>query len=109
MSTPQFDTGLRLDQLRSDRGTPVETPWGIYAIYLTDGVPRASQAFCPHLEAPIFEGTVSQGTITCPWHQWRFDLTTGNCLDAPGLDTCDAQLHCLQIATDSGGNLLVGP
>jgi nitrite reductase/ring-hydroxylating ferredoxin subunit len=46
---------------------------------------RAVQSFCPHLDGPLFQGTQSGETITCPWHQWRFSLTSGARLDQPAL------------------------
>ncbi|WP_203530608.1 NifU family protein [Thermaerobacter sp. PB12/4term] len=38
---------------------------------------------CPHMGMPLEEGTVDGTVITCPWHGFRFDLTTGECLTAP--------------------------
>lgn len=35
-------------------------------------------AVCPHLLGPLDSGEVaSDGTITCPWHGYRFDVETG--------------------------------
>jgi NAD(P)H-dependent nitrite reductase small subunit len=39
---------------------------------------------CPHKGGPLFEGTVSEGKVTCPWHQWHFDLKSGGCVNIPG-------------------------
>jgi nitrite reductase (NADH) small subunit len=32
---------------------------------------------CPHIDGPIGAGRVSGNTIACPWHFFRFDLSTG--------------------------------
>lgn len=32
---------------------------------------------CPHANAPLRFGRVVSGEIICPWHFFRFDLTTG--------------------------------
>ncbi len=106
---PHFDTGLRPDQLSADRGTPVETPWGIFAIYQTHDGPRAAEAFCPHLDGPLFEGTGSEGSVTCPWHLWRFDLTSGACVDSPENAGCGSTIRCLDLETGPTGTLLMRP
>lgn len=72
-----FSTGLTLRDLDAARPKLVSAPWGVMALYLIGGEVLCAAAFCPHLEGPLFEGTLSGATITCPWHQWRFDLRTG--------------------------------
>jgi NAD(P)H-dependent nitrite reductase small subunit len=39
---------------------------------------------CPHRGAPLHEGFVSDGQVTCPWHQWQFQLQDGKCRNIPG-------------------------
>jgi NAD(P)H-dependent nitrite reductase small subunit len=39
---------------------------------------------CPHRGAPLHEGFVSDGQVTCPWHQWQFQLEDGRCRNIPG-------------------------
>jgi nitrite reductase/ring-hydroxylating ferredoxin subunit len=72
-----FDTGLRSADLDPHRPSPIDTPWGSYALYVVGGRVHAVQSFCPHLDGPLFQGTQSGETITCPWHQWRFSLVDG--------------------------------
>lgn len=36
---------------------------------------------CSHLPLPIAGGKVEGNTITCPWHNSKFDICTGNNLD----------------------------
>ena len=38
---------------------------------------------CPHRGAPLHDGFVSNGQVTCPWHQWQFQLEDGVCLNIP--------------------------
>ena len=72
-----FDTGLRPADIPRDRARAVETPWGTLALYPVGGEILAAQAFCPHLDGPLFEGTLVGDEIVCPWHQWRYSLRTG--------------------------------
>ena len=39
---------------------------------------------CPHAGAPLSEGVLDEGAVTCTWHGWSFRLTDGVCLDQPG-------------------------
>lgn len=32
---------------------------------------------CPHRGGPIGEGQIDGKIVTCPWHGWEFDVTTG--------------------------------
>lgn len=34
---------------------------------------------CPHAGGNLAAGDVAQGVVTCPWHQWAFELETGRC------------------------------
>jgi nitrite reductase/ring-hydroxylating ferredoxin subunit len=80
-----WDSGIRPDQW--ERPEPLETPWGSFALFRIAEEFVAVQSFCPHLQAPLFDGTQSAETITCPWHQWRFSLRDGKRVDAVGLIT----------------------
>jgi nitrite reductase (NADH) small subunit len=37
----------------------------------------ATQASCPHANGPLADGFVGNGKVVCPFHAYRFDLTTG--------------------------------
>jgi len=32
---------------------------------------------CPHKQGPLSQGIVHGGAVTCPLHNWRIDLATG--------------------------------
>jgi 3-phenylpropionate/trans-cinnamate dioxygenase ferredoxin subunit len=66
-----------------------------------DGQVFALAGRCPHMGCPIFMGTLNGTTITCPCHDWRFDVRTGYFLDAPEL-----RLKLYQTRTE-GGKLYV--
>ena len=48
------------------------------SIYAVDGK-------CAHMGCPLFTGTLLGHTLTCPCHDWRFDLRSGRFLDAQEL------------------------
>lgn len=48
-----------------------------------DGKVMAFRNECPHMGMPLDRGMVEGVEITCPWHGFRYDLSTGECLTAP--------------------------
>jgi len=100
-SPSELDTGLDPDGIDPERPSFVETPWGPMAIYRVDDGWFCVQAFCPHMDGPLFQGTLSGTSITCPWHAWRYDLRTCKRVDfarprsGPGsepLVSCDVRV-----------------
>jgi nitrite reductase/ring-hydroxylating ferredoxin subunit len=57
-----------------------------HEFWLVDGATgvRAYAARCPHQLGPLPAEPAADGTVTCPWHGYRFDVATGACLgDSP--------------------------
>ena len=50
-----------------------------------DGSIYAISGKCTHMACPLFAGRLNGYTITCPCHDWRFDIRTGKFLDASEL------------------------
>jgi len=38
---------------------------------------------CPHANGNLSGGELRGRIITCPWHDWRFDLASGACTETP--------------------------
>ena len=54
----------------------------IVALFNTDGAYYALDGICPHAGGPIAKGTLCGAVVTCPWHGWQFDVTSGrHCLN----------------------------
>ncbi|MGH7988383.1 MAG: Rieske 2Fe-2S domain-containing protein [Candidatus Binataceae bacterium] len=45
-----------------------------------DGQLIAHAVVCPHLLGPLEDAKVRNGVVECPWHGYRFDVITGNCV-----------------------------
>ena len=56
---------------------------------------------CKHRKGPLGEGTLDGTTVTCPWHGWEYDVTTGANLDDPSV-----KLGCYAVKAD-GDDILV--
>ena len=49
----------------------------IVALYNVDGQLHAIDGVCPHQGGPLGKGTLSGEVVTCPWHGWQFNVSTG--------------------------------
>ena len=56
----------------------VKTPLGCIAVFRTgEREIFAASNTCPHKGGPLVEGIVHSQSVTCPLHNWVFDLNTG--------------------------------
>jgi nitrite reductase (NADH) small subunit len=54
----------------------------VIALFNVDGTFYALDGVCPHAGGPLGEGSLDGTVVTCPWHGWQFDVTTGrHCLN----------------------------
>ncbi len=48
------------------------------ALFNEGGRLYAVDEACPHMRADLSNGDLCNGTLTCAWHGWRFDIRTGD-------------------------------
>jgi nitrite reductase/ring-hydroxylating ferredoxin subunit len=111
MSDPNsdFDTGLSFTELDRERPLLIVTPWGAMALFVVGADVLCTQAFCPHLEGPLFQGSVADGCVTCPWHAWRFDLRTGRRVGMFGIPFGFERLKRCSVTRSERGTLVLQP
>jgi nitrite reductase/ring-hydroxylating ferredoxin subunit len=63
------------------RGKYLEVAGHELAIFHLDAPDRfiVVRNSCPHAGGNLAAGTVEGAVVTCPWHQWTFDLDRGSC------------------------------
>jgi nitrite reductase (NADH) small subunit len=84
---PFIDTTLKLDDLPTGESRCVDVgPNQIGLFRNAEGV-FAIDNICPHRGAPLHDGFVEDGVVTCPWHQWQFQLKDGICRNIPNVRT----------------------
>jgi nitrite reductase/ring-hydroxylating ferredoxin subunit len=63
----------------------VDAAGTVVVVGIVDGRPYAARNRCPHLGFSLTKGPggsrFADGQVTCPWHNSRFDLCTGENLD----------------------------
>ena len=61
----------------------INTPQGKIAVFRTmDDQIYALENRCAHKGGPLVEGMVHGASVTCPLHNWVYDLETGKALGA---------------------------
>ncbi len=72
------------------------------AVFNADGKFYAINNACPHQGGPLGEGTLDGEVITCPWHEWKYDLKTGCPIVTPSVKTYALRVNgeTIQIAVE---------
>ncbi len=53
---------------------------GVLVVRAADGALSALENACPHQGYPLAQGQLTGKTLTCVWHNFKFDVTTGACV-----------------------------
>ena len=75
----EFVKVTKKSEIPEDTGKMVEVGGKTVALFKVEGKVCAIYAVCPHQGGPLEEGGLTGKMVTCPWHGWEFDVTTGNC------------------------------
>jgi nitrite reductase/ring-hydroxylating ferredoxin subunit len=78
-----FTKVAAVQELPDGSSRQVQVKGKTIALFNEGGTYYAIDDTCPHRGAPLWEGVVEGGEVTCPWHAARFSLTTGAALCAP--------------------------
>jgi len=76
-----------VDEAKVREGSPVPVyPKGVGVLLVRlDGELHAIRNRCAHMACPLEGGLLEGPILTCPCHDWRFDVRSGEFLDAPEL------------------------
>ena len=73
------------------------------AVFRVGGRLYATADACRHEDGPLGEGSLDGPVVTCPYHDWKYDVTTGDCITDP-----TRPLPCYTVE-ERGGFIWVGP
>ena len=90
---------IDLSRCRRDGGTFVEIDGRELAVFRLGDPERivVTDNACPHASGNLSGGTVADGAVMCPWHEWVFDLSTGRCTRSE-----DARIHLYNVEVRRG-------
>ena len=80
-------------------------PKGLSVLLMrVDGELHAVANKCAHMACPLEGGRLEGAVLTCPCHDWRFDVRTGRFLDAPelGISTFATRVEEGKVLVDIG-------
>ncbi len=64
-------------------GTVAEVGDHAIALFNIDGTFYAIDNTCIHRGGPLGEGELEGDCVSCPWHNWTYNVKTGACLTNP--------------------------
>ena len=64
----------------------------------------AINSVCAHEGGPLGEGELYGTLVTCPWHLWQYDVTTGKVAQNPaiGVDSYPVEVRGEDVFVDVG-------
>ena len=66
-----------LDEMPDERGKEFAVAGRVVAIFRAGDRLYAVDGMCAHQGGPIAQGRLDGSCVTCPWHGWQYDVTTG--------------------------------
>ena len=81
----EFVKVAKKSEIPSDTGKCVEVKGREIALFKIADKVYAIHHICAHQGGPLAEGGLEEKVVTCPWHGWQYDVTTGECTFNPSV------------------------
>lgn len=72
-------------ELTDGQARVVDVEGRTLALFNVEGTLYAMDNACAHRGGPLGEGDLEGPLIVCPWHGWRWDVTTGRNVNNPAV------------------------
>ena len=76
-------TVARVGEIAPGTGRQVTVGERWVGLFNIKGEYHAIDNLCLHRGGPLCEGPISGTVVTCPWHGWQYELTTGTLIQDP--------------------------
>jgi nitrite reductase/ring-hydroxylating ferredoxin subunit len=73
----EFVRAIAVSDLPPGQATEVVVAGQPVALFNVGGRFHALVNRCPHRGGPLGQGFLEGSEVSCPWHNWTFDVTTG--------------------------------
>ncbi|HEX5423678.1 MAG TPA: Rieske (2Fe-2S) protein [Candidatus Acidoferrales bacterium] len=93
---------LKKNELPAGMLRELQVEGKVIALANVDGTFYAIDNICLHRGGPLADGELTGNSVTCPWHGWQYDITTGKSLMNPavGLKTFPVEVRGEDIYVD---------
>ena len=81
----QLVKACAVGDIASDSATLIELRGKQIALFNVGGSFHAIDNACPHRGGQLASGTLDGNVVTCPFHHWKFDVTSGVCVSRRGV------------------------
>ena len=85
-------------EFAAGEGLVVEVGGRSVALFNVDGTYYAIDNSCPHRGGPLGEGDLEGRVVSCPWHAWRWDVSTGANVNNPAV-----RVTCFPVRVEGDG------
>ena len=85
-------------EIPSGQGKTVEVNGKQIAVFNCNGMFYAIDNTCKHQGGPLGEGELEGTIVTCPWHGWTYDVTSGI---SPVVSDCAVDKYEVKVEGDS--------
>jgi nitrite reductase (NADH) small subunit len=86
-----------LGEVEEGQGRVVEVGDRSLALFNVGGTLYALDNACPHRGGPLGEGDLEGRIVVCPWHAWRWDVTSGHNANNPAVT-----MRCYPVHVEAG-------
>lgn len=74
---PEFVRAIAVADLPPGQATELTLEGEPVALFNVGGSFHALVNRCPHRGGPLGQGFLEGAEVSCPWHNWTFNVTTG--------------------------------
>ena len=82
---PDYLRTVNVSELPPGTCKAVEVNGKTVALFNVDGKVYALDNVCLHRGGPLGEGFLEGEVVTCPWHQWQYNVRTGEMCGNPAV------------------------
>lgn len=99
-----FQRAARQDEIPPGQIREFDVSGKPIAIASVDGKLFAINSVCLHHGGPLGEGDLEGSLVSCPWHGWQYDVTTGKLTQQPdtGVECYPVELRGDDVFVDLG-------